>query len=88
MLNITKDDSKDLGFVMGCLFSQAITLDEFNLWVIHVIKITPMEKIPEYIFDLVGFNGYLSEICDIIGYTPSNFLSRNEKMALEGIAFY
>lgn len=87
MLKIYKDNSDDLGFVIGCLFSQAINLSEFRLWVDSVIEKLPVDSIPNYMFDLVGFDGYLFEISKIIGFVSSNKISNDEKVSLSGIAY-
>ena len=76
MLKIYKDNSDDLGFVIGCLFSQAINLCEFRLWVDSVIEKLPADLIPNYMFDLAGFDGHLFEISKIIGFVSS----RNYRM--------
>ena len=59
---IYKNDSEDFNFVLGCLYSQAIDLAEFRIWIERIIETTPVEGIPFYIFDLVDFDGYLYEI--------------------------
>lgn len=87
MLKIYKDNSDDLGFVIGCLFSQAINLCEFRLWVDSVIEKLPADLIPNYMFDLAGFDGHLFEISKIIGFVSSSKLSNDEKVSLSAIAY-
>ncbi|MBP1483044.1 hypothetical protein [Acinetobacter nosocomialis] len=84
---IYKNDSEDFNFVLGCLYSQAIDLAEFRIWIERIIETTPVEDIPFYIFDLVDFDGYLYEISKIIGFVPDDCLSNDEKNSLYGIAF-
>lgn len=84
---IYKNDSEDFNFVLGCLYSQAIDLAEFRIWIERIIETTPVEGIPFYIFDLVDFDGYLYEISKIIGFVPDDYLSNDEKNSLYGIAF-
>lgn len=84
---IYKNDSEDFNFVLGCLYSQAIDLAEFRIWIKRIIETTPVEGIPFYIFDLVDFDGYLYEISKIIGFVPDDYLSNDEKNSLYGIAF-
>lgn len=84
---IYKNDSEDFNFVLGCLYSQAINLAEFRIWIERIIETTPVENIPFYIFDLVDFDGYLFEISKIIGFVPDDYLSNDEKNSLYGIAF-
>ena len=53
---IYKDNSKDLGFALSCLFSQAITMNEFKQWLDIVLMDTPTDELPNYFFDLIDFN--------------------------------
>ena len=87
MLRIYKENNEDLGFVIGCLYSQAINLSEFRCWLEYVIEISDIENIPQYIFDLVDFNDYLFQISKKIGFIASSGLSEEQKKALEGIAY-
>lgn len=82
----TSRKSEDLGFVIDCLFSQAINLEEFRKWIEYVIEITSIEDIPLYIFDLVDFNDSKFKISNKIGFVPSSDLSEEEN-ALEGMAY-
>jgi len=87
VFKIDKNNSEDLNFVLGCLYSQTIDLSDFRIWIEQVIENTPVEVIPSYIFDLVGFDGYLYEVSKIIGFVPDEYLSNDEKNALYGISF-
>ncbi len=62
VFKIDKNNSEDLNFVLGCLYSQTIDLSDFRIWIEQVIENTHVEVIPSYIFDLVGFDGYLYEV--------------------------
>ena len=84
---IYKDNSKDLGFALSCLFSQAITMDEFKQWLNIVLMDTPTDDLPNYFFDLIDFNQAKFHLDNVIGFSPSNDLSRYEKYAVEGIAY-
>ena len=84
---IYKDNSKDLGFALSCLFSQAITMDEFKQWLEIVLMDTPTDELPNYFFDLIDFNQAKFHLDTVIGFSPSNDLSRYEKYAVEGIAY-
>lgn len=86
MWYISKENSQDLGFAIGCLFSQSITLDEFKEWLYIVIKDNDIENIPSYIFDLLEFNQGLFHISNVIGFVPNDKLSKSEQNALTGIA--
>lgn len=87
MLNICKEHSEDLGFVIGCLFYEAINKVEFRKWIEYAIEILPVNNIPLYIYDLVDFDDSLAKIHAVIGFVPSSGLSVEEKNALEGIAY-
>lgn len=87
MWQISKENSQDLNFVLACLYSQSINIVELKLWIEEVIKSTPMDKIPNYIFELINFNESLFHITNIIGFVPHNDLSQDEEYALYGIAF-
>ena len=83
---IYKDNSKDLGFALSCLFSQAITMDEFKQWLEIVLMDTPTDELPNYFFfDLI--DGDVFDIFKNMSYVPHSSLSRYEKYALEGIAY-
>ncbi|QTD65190.1 hypothetical protein J4G46_05235 [Acinetobacter towneri] len=87
MLKIHKENNEDLGFVIGCLYSQAISLNEFRSWIEYVIEISDIENIPQYIFDLADFDDYLFNISKKVGFVASSGLSEEQKKALEGIAY-
>ena len=74
---IYKENSNDLGFVLSCFFSQAITMNEFKKWLDIVIMDTPTNELPNYFFDLVDFNQANFHLTNVIGFSPSN----------EGIAY-
>ncbi|MFU2090578.1 hypothetical protein ACU6T4_11620 [Avibacterium paragallinarum] len=85
-LKLTKNESSDIGFAKSSLISEAITLDEFNEWVIFIIDNYPVDELPIYLFDLVDFQGYLCDLIGIIGFTPNSELNESENNALYGIA--
>ena len=87
MWKIIKEDSDDLEFVIKCLFSQSIDLNEFKLWIEQVIRDMPIEDTPFYIFDLADFDGVIADIDNIVGFVSSYSLSKSKKNALTGIAF-
>ena len=84
---IYKENSNDLGFVLSCFFSQALTMNEFKKWLDIVIMDTPTNELPNYFFDLVDFNQANFHLTNVIGFSPSNDLSRHEEYAIEGIAY-
>lgn len=87
MWKIYKEESSDLGFAIGCLFSEAINLNEFRQWIELCINDLNQEKIPLYMFDLIDFEDSLAKIHLVIGFIPSSELSKTEKIALEGISY-
>ena len=87
MWKIYKEESSDLGFAIGCLFSEAINLNEFRQWVELCINDLNQDEIPLYMFDLIDFEDSLAKIHSVIGFVPSSRLSKTEKIALEGISY-
>lgn len=83
-MRITKNDNHDLGFVLWCFASEAITKEEFREWVMHVIEI--VEVPPQYIFELIDFDGYLVDLHKTIGFTPDWSPTKKEQNAISGIA--
>lgn len=67
---MTQENNETLAFVLACLFSNSISLDEFHQWVERFIGQTPTEEIPLYFFDLINFNDSLAKIYHVIGYMP------------------
>lgn len=86
-MKIYKEKSDDLGFVIVCLYSQAINLNELKKWVELCIDVLPQDKIPLYMFDLIDFDESLLRLHSTIGFVPSCRLSKKESAALEGIAY-
>jgi hypothetical protein len=81
---LTKEQSHTIGFVVTCLFHEAIDVNELNRWADHVI--TSEEDYPLYIVDLSVFNTYPKDIFKVIGFTPDLTLTRDQKKAMTGIA--
>ena len=80
MWKIYKEESSDLGFAIGCLFSEAINLNEFRQWVELCINDLNQDEIPLYMFDLIDFEDSLAKIHLVIGFVPSSGLSKTEKI--------
>ena len=87
MWNIYRERSSDLSFAIHCLFCKAISSKEFQLWVERVINDTEFDNIPLYMFDLVTFDDYLSELTQVIGFVPHSELNDKEEDAILGITF-
>lgn len=85
MRAITREKSDELGFVIACLFKQAISLQELRLWCYEIIR--ENETFPDYIFELANFDASKAKIYNIIGFYPSWPCSEESKAALYGIAF-
>ena len=87
MWKATKNDSEDLAFALACLFSQAISLNEFKIWIVKVIEQLSYEETPLYLFKLLDFNESLFNIYNVVGFTPDEELKLIEQYALYGIAY-
>ncbi|WP_423090468.1 hypothetical protein [Acinetobacter lwoffii] len=59
MWKIYKEENSDLGFAIGCLFSEAINLNEFRQWIELCINDLNQDEIPLYMFDLIDFEDSL-----------------------------
>lgn len=86
VFRVSKNDSEDLGFAVSCLFSGAITRDEFTAWVYWVIEKADHD-LPGFFFELDDFGPYLKDIYAAIGFTPSYGPSDSEIAALQGIGY-
>lgn len=82
---LTKDDSSRIGFVMSCLFTRALSLDEMKQWAICVYE--ENESPPLYFIDLLEFKPPLSNIFKIIGFVPHWPYGEEARQALYGIAY-
>ena len=79
-----EDNGEDIGFAISCMYSQAITLDEFKSWIDYVILNSKVEDLPSYIWEIVDWDGkYI--IYEYIGFTPYGIEGRLSD-ALTGIA--
>ncbi|QLB42323.1 MULTISPECIES: hypothetical protein [Mannheimia] len=87
MWSIYKDDHSDLNFAIGCLFCDAINIDEFKYWIELVISSSKLEDIPAYIYDMLDFDGDLYHISKVIGFDIINDLSKSEEYSIYGIAY-
>ena len=67
MWKISKKNCEDLRFTIIYMFYDTINLSEFKLWLDIVVRDTPIDKIPLYIFDLIDFDKSIKEIYDLIG---------------------
>lgn len=88
MQGVTRDDNEVIGFVVACVFSSAISINELKKWCADIIQNNPVNEIPDYIFDLINFNQSLMHIFNTIGFVPSWTRTDDEDDALVGIAAY
>jgi identified by metaGeneAnnotator len=79
-----EDNGEDIGFAISCMYSQAITLDEFKSWIDYVILNSKLEDLPSYIWEIVDWDGKYN-IYEYIGFTPYGIEGRLSD-ALTGIA--
>ena len=83
-LRITKENSDAIGFVLSCLYAEALTIDEMNQWADSILLAT--DDYPEYILELCVYKGLLKDLYNIIGFSPPSGLSEGETDALCAIA--
>lgn len=87
MINgLTKNDSETIGFVVACLFNEAISRDDLHDWCVYVISENDAVDTPPYIFDLLEYKDSLAKIFTIVGFVPKGVEDDSERMALKGIA--
>lgn len=68
-----------LGFVIACLFCEAISRSEFQSWCLELLG---LEETPSFLYDLIEFDEPAFKIYKVIGYVPSWRHSKNEEYAL------
>ncbi len=85
ILELTRDASATIGFVVSCLFSEAIDKSELQTWADHVIG--SADSYPLYLLDLSTFDRELCHLYEVIGFVPHCGLSDSEDDALVGIAY-
>ncbi|NNA52697.1 hypothetical protein [Pseudomonas lactis] len=72
-----------LGFVIACLFCEAISRSEFQSWCLELLG---LEETPSLLYDLIEFDEPAFKIYKVIGYVPNWRHSKNEEYALYGVA--
>ncbi|MGL5388710.1 MAG: hypothetical protein ACRC2A_20025 [Enterobacterales bacterium] len=75
-----------IGFVIACLYSGAITDDDLKKWSENVIRDNDVSETPDYIFELVDFDGDRLNILNLIGFPFEWKASKSQRNALYGIA--
>lgn len=84
--DLTKENSNCIGFVLASLFSSAIDMSELNQWAVSTIERLSVEQIPDYVYDLVGYDSSPAGIYKMIGFYPVWKRSKEADAALYGIA--
>lgn len=87
MWKISKEEHSDLNFAIGCLYCNAISLDEFKKWLELVVKDMDVDYIPVYIYDLFDFEQPLFHIYQVLGFEIINDLSKSDEYAMSCIAY-
>lgn len=82
-MNITRENSDDLGFVLAALTCQAITMPEFSEWVSFVIE---NFDYPEEFLDLWEAE-YVTDVFRTLRFTPTLADHQDVGIALYGIAY-
>jgi len=82
---LNRDDSATIGFVVACLFGEAINLAELRAWADHVLLTAP--NYPDYVTELSLFDGFLKDVFAAIGFVPSRELSDDQQLAVLGVAY-
>ncbi|WP_077545506.1 hypothetical protein [Rodentibacter genomosp. 2] len=83
---LTLNNSEDIAFSKVCLIYDSIDLNEFKQWLYNLVRKSDIDDLPSYIFDLIEFDGFLSDLNQVIGFNPNTSLSLEEKNAIIGIA--
>ncbi|WP_433566847.1 hypothetical protein ACQP1O_17660 [Nocardia sp. CA-151230] len=83
---LTQEDSGTIGFVLSCLFNEAIEMPELRRWCEHVIITNEIQDIPQCMFDLVSVDDDPGRVSEIIEFAPDE-ITKQEDDALYGIAF-
>lgn len=83
MLDFERYNDELMGVVLACLFCEAISKAEFQIW---CAQSTTLENAPYFLYDLMEFDGEIFKIYQIIGSVPYWEHSDDEEYALYGIA--
>ena len=91
MFRLTKNDGQDIRLAfsgLGC----AITWEEFQEWLDHVVMVSDIDDLPSYIFDLLGCKSP-GEIWErpgpggVFGFIPFEDLEDDEQAVFSGIGY-
>ncbi|WP_181698828.1 hypothetical protein [Nocardia sp. GTS18] len=83
----TRIGPKQMGFVLGCIFAQAIDDRELSQWALNVVMANEVEDLPEYIYDLLNFQGNAGAALEVVGMFNSTGPGEAVSDALTGIAY-
>lgn len=85
-LGLTRENSQTIGFVLSAFAASAIDLGELHDWCSHVIAELDVADVPDYVFDLLDYQGKLAGIYKVVGFVPSWGQTDEQSAALYGIA--
>jgi hypothetical protein len=86
-LRLTKNNDADIRYALASLLCGAIHFAELKEWLYFVIENT--DSPPAYIFDMLDVKRKVDfKPNDIMGWTPSSFISDNEMDFLTAIGFH
>lgn len=85
LTHVSREHCETLGFALACLYSAAVSLDEFRQWAQSVVEKLDVDSTPLYMFDLMELEDPLAAY-EVIGFTPFWECSEDEDRALLGLA--
>ncbi len=87
-LELTKQNSSDIGFSSSSLIAGALTFDESKEWIYYVIEHS--DEVPNYFFDILDLKerpDYTRHIREVLGFRPSWGVTEEKMAALIGIGY-
>ncbi|MFD3428477.1 hypothetical protein [Nocardia fluminea] len=84
---LTRDDPSTIGFVVGCLFCEAIDLNDLREWALHVVVENEVDDVPEYILNLTDPVDSRAHVVNVIGFSAGGNRVREMEACLYGIAY-
>ena len=82
---LIEGNSERLGFVLSCLFAEAISRAELHEWARKNVE--ECDAPPRYLTELINFDGPLFHIYELIGFAPHWTHTDEETLAIAGVAF-
>ena len=81
----SREPDATVAFVLECLFTGAVDLDEVRRWADRAIELEPHP--PVWLIDLSLFDGPLKDIYRLIRLVPDREFTDDEEAAIAGIAY-